>query len=145
MKRKDHHQITTEHRRRRCRSRGRCRRQTDYPASAKRSGGYYREAVARLVAHCVARWPRIDLFLDKRYTKKSLRRELELVIREGVVHLPQEVVLIRQEDSRNSKGLQAVDFVAWAIYQKYEADDERFYAIIQDKIIVEETIQHHLW
>ncbi len=36
----------------------------------------YREAVARVVAHCVARWPRIDLFRDKRYTKKSLRREL---------------------------------------------------------------------
>lgn len=105
----------------------------------------YREAVARVVAHCVTRWPRLDLLLDKRYTKKSLRRELELVIREGIAHLPQEVVLIRQEDSRNSKGLQIVDFVAWAIYQKYETHDDRFYSILRDKIVVEEIMQHSLW
>jgi len=105
----------------------------------------YREAVAKAVSHCVARWPRIDLSLDKRYTKKALREELELTIREGIAHLPQEVVMIRQEDSRNVRGLQAVDFIAWAIYQKYETNDSRFYAIIQDKIVVEEIIQRSLW
>ena len=105
----------------------------------------YREAVTRTVAHCVERWPRIELLLDKRYTKRSLRLELERVIREGIAGLPQEVVLIRQEDSRNRKELQAVDHVAWAIYQKYEAGDGRFYEILQDKIVVEEVIRHHLW
>ena len=105
----------------------------------------YREAAAKAVSHCVARWPRIDLSLDKRYTKKSLRRELELAIREGISHLSQEVVLIRQEDSRNVKGLQAIDFVAWALFQKYEANDEQYYSIIQDRIIVEEIIQQPLW
>ena len=105
----------------------------------------YREAVARTVVHCVERWPRIDLFLDKRYTKRSLRHELERVIREGIAGLPKEVVLIRQEDSRNRKELQAVDHVAWAIFQKYEAGDDRFYSVIKDKIVVEEMIKHHLW
>ncbi len=105
----------------------------------------YREAVTRAVAHCVQRWPRVDLFLDKRYTKRSLRHELERVIREGIAGLPQEVVLIRQEDSHNRRGLQAVDHVAWAIYQKYEVGNDRFYAIIKDKIVVEEVIRHHLW
>ena len=105
----------------------------------------YREAVTRAIAHCVKRWPRIELFLDKRYTKESLRYELERVIREGIAGLPQEVVLIRQEDSRNRKGLQAVDHVAWAIFQKYEAGDDRFYSIIRDKIVVEEMVRHHLW
>ena len=105
----------------------------------------YREAVTRAVAHCVERWPRIELFLDKRYTKRSLRFELERVVREGIAGLPQEVVLIRQEDSRNRKELQAVDHVAWAIFQKYEARDERFYKILKDKIVVEEVIRHHLW
>jgi hypothetical protein len=105
----------------------------------------YREAVTRAVAHCVQRWPRVELFLDKRYTKRSLRHELERMIREGIAHLPQEVVLIRQEDSRNKKELQAVDHVAWAIYQKYEAEDDRFYTMIRNKIVVEEVIRHHLW
>lgn len=104
----------------------------------------YREPVTRAVAHCVQRWPRVELFLDKRYTKRSLRHELERVIREGIANW-QQVVLIRQEDSRNEKVLQAVDHVAWAIYQRYEAEDERFYAIIRNKIVVEEVIRHHLW
>jgi len=105
----------------------------------------YREAVTRAVAHCVERWPRIELFLDKRYTKRSLRLELERVVREGLAGLPQEVVLIRQEDSRNRKELQAVDHVAWAIYQKYEAGDDRFYKILKDRMVVEEVIRHYLW
>jgi hypothetical protein len=105
----------------------------------------YREVVTRAVAHCVQRWPRIELFFDKRYTKRSLRHELEQVIREGIAALPQEVVLIQQEDSRNRKELQAVDHVAWAIYQKYEAGNDHFYAIIRDKIVVEEVVRHHLW
>ncbi|MBM3299215.1 MAG: DUF3800 domain-containing protein [Deltaproteobacteria bacterium] len=105
----------------------------------------YREAVTRAIVHCVKRWPRIELFLDKRYTKESLRYELERVIREGIAGLPQEVVLIRQEDSRSQKGLQAVDHVAWAIFQKYEAGDNRFYSVIKDKIVVEEVVRHHLW
>jgi len=105
----------------------------------------YREAVTRVVAHSVERWPRIDLVLDKRYTKRALRQELERVIREGIASLPQEVILIRQEDSRSHKGLQAVDAIAWAIFQKYEAGKDRFYAIIQDKIVVEERVRHHLW
>jgi len=105
----------------------------------------YREAVTKAVVHCVERWPRIEFFLDKRYTKRSLRLELERVIREGVAGLPQEVVLIRQEDSRNRKELQAVDHVAWAIFQKYEAGNDHFYNILKDKIVMEEVIRHHLW
>jgi len=105
----------------------------------------YREAAARAVAHCVERWPRIELFLDKRYTKSALRHELERVIREGFAGLPQEVVLIQQEDSRNRRELQAADHVAWAIFQKYEAEDDRLYSIIQDRIVVEEVVRRHLW
>ena len=107
----------------------------------------YRAAVARVAACCVSRWPRLDLLLDKRYTKDSLRRELERAIREEIVALgvPQQLVLIRQEDSRSNRGLQAVDHVAWAIFQKYEADNDRFYKIIRDKIVVEETMERPLW
>lgn len=105
----------------------------------------YREAVAKAVAHCVERHPRIEMVLDRRYTKDALRNQLERVIREGLAGVPQEAVLIRQEDSRNRKELQAVDHVAWAIFQKYEMGDERFYSIIKDKIVVEETIRHLLW
>ncbi|MCD6553371.1 MAG: DUF3800 domain-containing protein [Anaerolineae bacterium] len=83
--------------------------------------------------------------LDKRYTKRTLRYDLEETIREGLVGVPQEVVLIRQEDSVVRKELQAVDCVAWAFFQKYEHGDDRFYRIIADKVIVEDIIRRKLW
>ncbi len=42
--------------------------------------------------------------------------------------------LLTPDDSQNSFGLKAVDFCSWAIFRKYEYKDERFYAIIKDKI-----------
>jgi len=100
----------------------------------------YRQTVAQVVWHAVKRWPRIDLCLDKRYTTKRLRYRLELEIRERISDLPQEVVIIHQEDSIAYKGLQAADYVAWAFFQKYEHGDNRFYRLIADKVMVEEVL-----
>jgi hypothetical protein len=105
----------------------------------------YREAVTQAVRHEVARWPRIDVCLDKRYTTKRLRYGLEKVIREGIANLHQEVVIIRQEDSIAQKELQAVDYIAWAFFQKYERGDGRFYEIIAHQVVVEELITRRLW
>lgn len=105
----------------------------------------YRVLVTRTIVHCVQKFPRIELWLDKRYTTASLRYDLERTIREGIAGLPQQLVLIRQEDSRNSRALQAVDQIAWAIFQKYEVQDERFYQIIKPKVIVEELLERPLW
>jgi len=97
------------------------------------------------VHHAVQRWPRLELCLDKRYTNKVLRHRLEKAIREGIADLHQEVVLIRQEDSISRKELQAVDYVAWAFFQKYERGNDRFYQIIAQKVVVEEVIERALW
>jgi hypothetical protein len=105
----------------------------------------YREVATRAVYACVQRWPRPEVHLDKRYTKQSLRDALERVIREGIATVPHEVVILRQDDSQMRKELQAADFIAWAFYQKYEHGNERYYAIIREKIVSEEMIQHHLW
>ena len=100
----------------------------------------YRLAVSRAVRQVVARWPSIALLMDKRYTKAALRDQLEVSIRQGLIGTSQEVVLIRQEDSRTHKELQAVDFVAWALFQKYERGEERFYRLLTDRIVSEEVI-----
>lgn len=105
----------------------------------------YREAVTKVVAHCLKRWPRMELFLDKRYTNRSLRDALERVVREGVATLRPEVLIIHQEDSRSRNELQAVDHVAWAIFQKYEAVDHHFYDMLAERIVVEEVVEHRLW
>ncbi len=86
------------------------------------------------------RWPDMALTLDKRYTKAGLRDHLETSIRQGLVDTPQGAVLIRQEDSRTHKELQAVDMVAWALFQKYERGEDRFYRLIAERIVSEQVI-----
>ena len=105
----------------------------------------YRHAVSAVIGHAVSRWPRVDIYLDKRYTVKRLRYRLEREIREAIASLPQQVVIIRQEDSVASKELQAVDYVAWAFFQKYERGDSRFYDIIARRVLVEEVMSRALW
>ena len=99
----------------------------------------------RAVRHCVERHPRLELWLDKRYTKPAMRHRLEKTLREGMAGLPQQVVLLHQEDSRKQRGLQAVDHVAWALYQKYERGNDHLYRILEGKVVVEEVVSHYLW
>ncbi len=105
----------------------------------------YRTAVAQAVRHCLARWPQLHLYLDKRYTNSKQRQALEHAV--GAAQPPgsQQALLIWHEDSRGNLCLQAVDYVAWAIARKYEWGDLRAYARITDKIVIEEVIEAPLW
>jgi len=99
----------------------------------------YREAVGRAVRHCAERWPRLHLILDKRYTKAELRQKLEQAIKARLTALASRKVRIEHGDSQRSKGLQAVDYVVWAVRQKYEWEDEQFYRIIESRIVIEKV------
>ncbi len=103
------------------------------------------EAVRRVVRHCVERHPRLDLWLDKRYTKPALRHQLERTLREGIADLAHQVVLVHQEDSQKQRGLQAVDHVAWSLFQKYEHGNDRLHKILESAVIVEEVVSRRLW
>lgn len=105
----------------------------------------YRRAVARAVHLLVERFPKVEICLDKRYTHEPLRYELEKHIRQSLVDIPHQVVLIRQESSHTRKELQAADAVAWAFFQKYEHRDSRFYDVIASKVLVEERIERKKW
>ena len=105
----------------------------------------YRWTMARLAAKLVRRYPRIEIVLDRRYTREKLRCRLESAIRERICGLPQEYVMIRQEDSIAIKELQAVDFIAWALFQKYERHETRYYERIIPIIIEEEVITKEMW
>lgn len=105
----------------------------------------YRWAVARLAAKIVRRYPAVELILDRRYTKEHLRYLLEKSIREQIMSLPQRYVMVRQEDSVACKELQAVDVLAWALFQKYERGDSRFYDRIAALVIEEELVTRPVW
>jgi len=70
----------------------------------------YRRTVTRSLRKCVERWPHLQVTLDKRYTHRYLRQKLERYIREGIADVPGQAVVIRQEDSRAVKALQAADY-----------------------------------
>jgi len=105
----------------------------------------YRHAVTRAIYHLVERFPRIIIYLDRRYINEHLRYSMVKQIREGIEELPQKLVLIRQENSLMRKELQAADSVAWAYFQKFERGDNRFYNVIASKVIKEELIVKKDW
>lgn len=105
----------------------------------------YRQAVTLAVSQAVKRWRKVEIYLDKRYTSKRLRNELEKEIRDRIADFHQQVVLIHQEDSLSRKELQAADFIAWAFFQKYERGDSQFYDLIADRVIVEQVVKRWLW
>jgi hypothetical protein len=111
----------------------------------KVSEDIYRIAATRAVHHVVQRWPVVEICLDRRYTNEALRDRLEQHIREGIADIPRQIVMIRQEDSIKRKELQLVDFVAWAFFQKYEKNDDRFYQVIAPKIVKEELLELKDW
>jgi hypothetical protein len=97
--------------------------------------------VTALLTHCIERWPRLEVILDKRYTHEHLRQKLEWYIREEIADIPGQVVVIRQEESAKVKALQAADYVAWATRQKYQAEDRSYYQLIRSRVVAEEVIE----
>jgi Fe2+ transport system protein B len=102
---------------------------------------WYRQAVGLAAYHCTGRWPRLHLVLDKRYTKKALRDELEDAIRLRLEGIPQDSITIEHLDSETSRGLQATDYVAWAIRQKYERGETQYYEALARQIVVEVVVK----
>lgn len=104
----------------------------------------YRFVVAETVRRAAQHQPQLDLYLDKRYTSLKLRQLLEQAIQANLAGLSTKV-MIRHEDSIAPKGLQAVDFVAWALFQKYARGTREFYDIIAPRIMVEELLRIAMW
>lgn len=102
---------------------------------------WYRQAVALVARHCLTRWPRAALILDKRYTSESLRDRLENAIRASLDVQSSSHIPITQMDSQGCLGLQVADFAAWAIGRKYERGDATYYELILSKIVVEDVIE----
>lgn len=107
------------------------------PSKAPHPKTLYAELVIQTLRPCIAKHPRVEVWLHKKYTKRANRDALEKAIRERVADLYQEVLIIRQEPIQVRPHLLAADFVACAIYQAYERTDDRFYRLIETKLVEE--------
>ena len=82
----------------------------------------------------------IQLFIDRKDTNKNLRENFEQYLLESMIDKRDGHVTIRLRASHEEKALQAVDFISWAIFRKYELGDYEFYEIIKDLVIEENLL-----
>ncbi len=80
------------------------------------------------------------LVVDKKDTKKNLKENFISYISEGMKRKQSGTFKMSLAASHDEKGLQAVDFICWAIFRKYEKGDYEFYELIKDKILDERLL-----
>lgn len=100
----------------------------------------YQMAVARTIALAAERHPHLHVHVDRQYTKLRQRIALEQQIRVALAHIPNQAIVIEQSDSTVQAGLQAVDFIAWALRRQCEGDAQ-WTTIIAPKIVMIEKLQ----
>lgn len=83
----------------------------------------------------------IHLFVDRKETKKKLRTDFINHLTESVEGKHEGGFSVILHSSHENKSLQAVDFLSWAIFRKYEYGDSEYYDIIKSKII-DERLQY---
>lgn len=100
----------------------------------------YRRLIAHLVRRCAQRYPTLRVVIDKRYNNQTQRAKLTLAIETVLAQLANRtIVTIEQADSKAHSELLLADYVAWAVFQKYERGDISAYQIIASRIRLEET------
>ena len=82
----------------------------------------------------------INLYIDRKDTKKYLRENFVGYLTESMKKRRNAVFNVKLHSSHENKSLQAVDFISWAIFRKYERSDYEFYEIIKDKIVDEDLL-----
>jgi hypothetical protein len=80
----------------------------------------------------------IELIASRRETNRFFNENFCDYLTSKVAKEHQQVLPIRIATPHAEKGLQAVDFVSWAIFRKYEYGDDSYYNLIKS-IIAEES------
>lgn len=81
----------------------------------------------------------VKVFIDQKDTNKFIKNNFENYLKSKLNNW-NNAIDIKIKPSHTEKCLQAVDFVSWAIFRKYELGDYEFYSIIKDKIIEENVL-----
>lgn len=82
----------------------------------------------------------IHLYIDRKDTKKRLRENFTQYLMTSMANRRKEKFSVELHNSYENKSLQAVDFISWAIFRKYERGDYEFYEMIKSKITDEKLL-----
>lgn len=82
----------------------------------------------------------VYIYIDQRETNKFLKKNFEDYLKNNLVEKANNNFDILIRPSHTEKCLQAVDFISWTLFRKYEQGDYEYYEIIKDKIIEENLL-----
>lgn len=82
----------------------------------------------------------INLYIDRKDTKKRLRENFVNYLTDSMKDRREAPFSVVLHTSHENKSLQAVDFISWAIFRKYERGDYEFYEIVKSKITDERLL-----
>jgi len=80
------------------------------------------------------------LVIDKKDSKKIIKENFLNYLSGSMVKKLEGKLDIQLCSSHDHKSLQAVDFISWAIFRKYEKSDFEYYEIIKNKIVDEKLL-----
>jgi len=83
---------------------------------------------------------KIYLIASRRETNKFLNENFTNYLNQQVENRHRAKIKILIKSPYEEKALQTVDFVSWAIFRKYEYQDESYYNLIKGKIIEENAL-----
>jgi len=83
---------------------------------------------------------KVELIASRRETNKFLNENFENYLNRQVENRHKTDIKISIKIPSEEKILQAVDFVSWAIFRKYEYGDDSYYNIIKNKIVEENPL-----
>lgn len=82
----------------------------------------------------------VEMFIDQKDTSKFIKDNFEKYLKDNLTRRGSSKIKIMICPSHTEKCLQAVDFISWAIFRKYEKNDYEYYEIIKDRIIEENLL-----
>lgn len=83
---------------------------------------------------------RIELVASKRETNKFLNENFKKYLNNQATKQHKLNLTINIKSPSQEKSLQAVDFVSWSIFRKYEYKDDSYYKLIRSKIVEENPL-----
>ncbi|MCX8083218.1 MAG: DUF3800 domain-containing protein [bacterium] len=83
---------------------------------------------------------KIELIASKKETNKFLNENFKNYLNNQIKNRHNIELDISIKTPAEEKALQAVDFISWSIFRKYEHRDESYYNIIKSKIIEENAL-----
>ena len=82
----------------------------------------------------------IELYIDRKDTKKYLRENFVRYLANSMKKRRDGAFAVTLHSSHENRSLQAVDFISWAVFRKYERGDYEFYELIKNKIVDERLL-----